>query len=91
MIGENHFFKVVVKLQAVIVERLLMIVARLACYWVYEFFVKQAKILWRQNRVGLLIATWEKATVSAEIFFFPFKLQNHIECIDITAAVDCQQ
>lgn len=90
VIGENHFLKVVVEFQAVIAERLLVIVAWFACYRINKLFVKQAKIFWRYNCVSLLIAPWEKATVSAQIFLFPLKLKNHIKSIDITAAVDCQ-
>jgi hypothetical protein len=90
VICENHFLKVVVQFQAVIAERLLVAVAGFTCDRIDQLLVEESEIFWRENCVGLLISAWEEATVSAEILFFPFKLQNHIEGIDITAAVDCQ-
>lgn len=83
VISENHFLKV----NALIVE-LVVVVICFARYRIDEFLVKQSKIFWGHYRVGLMIATRQKPTVTYEIFFFALKLQNHVESIDVTAPVD---
>lgn len=47
VIGENHFFKVVVQFQAVMAERLLVAVAGLTRDRIDQFLVKESKILRR--------------------------------------------
>jgi hypothetical protein len=85
VISENRFLEIVFEFCRIVIKLLVIMTVCVSFDGTYEFLVKQAEIARCQNGVGLLIA--DEASMSAKVFFFSLKLENHVKSIDVAATV----
>jgi hypothetical protein len=90
VIRENHFLKAVIKLHALVAERL-MVVARFGFNGINELLVEESEIFGREDCVSLLIAAGQQPSMAAQILLLPLELEDHVERIDVTAPMDCER